>query len=77
MNIRKLKLEDFAGNYPQKPGRKKHPLKVKYKGMQVAKLPIGHVNPKNGKVEYNELVGHPTIKRIMRRSEDGRENRVC
>ena len=45
---------------------KKHPLKIKYFGMQVSKMAVGHINPQTGEIEYNELVDHPTIKRIMR-----------
>jgi len=67
-----VKLEDFAGNFPQKRGRKPHPLKVKYKGQMVTKFPIGYIDPITKKVVYNELIDHPAVKRIMKRNGVGK-----
>lgn len=61
----KYSLQDIAGVYPQKAGRKKHPLKEKYWGQQVRGMAIGHVDTKTGKVIYNELIDHPAIKKML------------
>jgi len=59
----KYSLKDIKGVYPQKAGRKKHPLREKYWGMQVRTMAIGHIDPKTGEKVYNELVNHPFIKK--------------
>lgn len=61
----KYELKDIIGVRNSKPGRQKHPLKRKYKGLNLSAVAIGHVDPNTGKVCLNELINHPTIIRMQ------------